>query len=124
MKVSKPYFKKVKTKASSSPSFVIIRSLSFTQMIAVMLMSQYLISSSRSDRPQRSFGVWCVGHTEMMWPAICSCSLHSQLHEKARPHLCMDSQNAQRQFARLNFTQAGLGRPISKDLEPTLGIKS
>ena len=41
-------------------------------------------------RPHAPCASQCLGHNIMMWPAVCSGALHSQLGEAAKPHLCMD----------------------------------
>ena len=85
----------------------------FTQVIAMIFLSQYLVSSSRSDKPQRSFGVRRVGYAEMMWFAVCSFASHSLLQESERFHSCMDEQKRPMPVRkRLSLTQAawaGLG---------------
>ena len=54
-------------------------------MIAVMFLSQCLVS--KIDRPQHSFGAWCVEHAEMMWSEVCLCAPHLQLQEEAKPYI-------------------------------------
>ena len=67
------------------------------QMLAVMELSQHLVSSSKTVRPFVPRGAKCVGHVKIMWAAVCSLVPHSHFVEEARPNLFMDEQNAQRQ---------------------------
>ena len=60
------------------------------QMLAVMELSQHLVSSSKIVRPIIPRGARCMGHVKIMWPAVCSLAPHSHFAEEARPHLCMD----------------------------------
>ena len=60
------------------------------QMLAVMLLSQYRVSSSKTVRPRAPCGARCMGHIVSTWSAVCSEAPHSQFGEGARPHLCMD----------------------------------
>ena len=59
-------------------------------MLAVMLLSQYRISSSRIVRPRAACGARCMGHAVKTWSAVCSEAPHSQFGEGARPHLCIE----------------------------------
>ena len=60
------------------------------QMLAVIVFSQHLVSSSKTVRPCIPLGARCVGHVRIIWSAVCSTAPHSQLDVEARPHLCMD----------------------------------
>ena len=62
------------------------------QMLAVMLLSQHRVSSSKTVRPRAPCGARCTGHPST-WSAVCSEAPHSQFGEGARPHLCMDEWN-------------------------------
>ena len=63
------------------------------QMLAVVLLSQHRVSSSKTVRPRAPCGARCIGHTVSTWSAVCSEAPHSQFGERARPHLCMDKWN-------------------------------
>ena len=63
------------------------------QMLAVMLLSQHRVSSSKTVRPRAPCGARCIGHAVRTWSAVCSEAPYSQLGEGARPHLCMDEWN-------------------------------
>ena len=63
------------------------------QMLAVMLLSQHRVSSSKTVRPRAPCGARCMGHIVSTWSAVCSEAPHSQFGEGARPHLCMDEWN-------------------------------
>ena len=58
------------------------------QMLAVIELSQHLVSSSKTVWPTISRGARCVGHVKIMWSAVCSLAPHLQFAEEARPHLC------------------------------------
>ena len=60
------------------------------QMLAVMLLSQHRVSSSKTVRPRAPCGARCMGHIVSTWSAVCSEAPHSQFGVGARPHLCMD----------------------------------
>ena len=60
------------------------------QMLAVMLLSQHRVLSSKTVRPRAPCGARCMGHIVSTWSAVCSEAPHSQFGEEARPHLCMD----------------------------------
>ena len=60
------------------------------QMLAVVLLSQHRVSSSKTVRPRTPCGARCIGHAVSTWSAVCSEAPHSQFGEGARPHLCMD----------------------------------
>ena len=60
------------------------------QMLAVMLLSQHRVLSSKTVRPRAPCGARCMGHIVSTWSAVCSEAPHSQFGEGARPHLCMD----------------------------------
>ena len=63
------------------------------QMLAVMLLIQHGVSSSKTVRPRASSGARCIGHAVSTWSAVCSEAPHSQFGEGARPYLCMDKWN-------------------------------
>ena len=60
------------------------------QMLAVVLLSQYQVSSSKTVRPRAPCGAQCIGHADSTWSVVCSEAPHSQFNEGARPHLCME----------------------------------
>ena len=94
------------------------------QMLALMVLSQHRVSSSKTDRPTIPRGARCVGHNEMMWSAVCSEAPHSQLDVGARPHLCIDEWKQPTPVrSRLSLTQAVLGKPIPSGLVLALGMK-
>ena len=48
------------------------------QMLAVMLLSQHRVSSSKTVRPRAPCGARCIGHAVRTWSAVCSEAPHSQ----------------------------------------------
>ena len=77
------------------------------QMLAVMLLSQHRVSSSKTIRPRAPCGARCVGHIVGTWSVVCSEAPHSQFGEGVRPHLCMDKWNRPTPVCRrLSLTQA------------------
>ena len=95
------------------------------QMLAVVLLSQHRVSSSKTVRPRAPCGARCIGHAVSTWSAVCSEAPHSQFGEGARPHLCMDDWNRLTPVRRrLSLTQAAEGKPIPTGLEPVPGTKT
>ena len=95
------------------------------QMLAVMLLSQYRVSSSKTVRPRTRCGARCTGHAVSTWSAVCSEAPHSQFGKGARPHLCMDEWNRPTPVRRrLSLTQAARGKPIPTGLAPVSGTKA
>ena len=95
------------------------------QMLAVVLLSQHQVSSSKTVRPRAPRGARCIGHAVRTWPAICSEAPHSQFGEGARPHLCMDEWNLLTPVhRRLSLTQAAWGKLIPTGLAPVPGTKT
>ena len=85
------------------------------QMLAVVLLSQHQVSSSKTVRPRASYGARCIGHAIRTWSAVYSEAPHSQFGERARPHLCMEEWNCPTPVRRqLSLTQAARGNPIPK----------
>ena len=75
--------------AAESLSFYYPRLLHcLNQMLAVVLLSQHRVSSSKTVRPRAPCGARCIGHAVSTWSAVCSEAPHSQFGEGARPHLC------------------------------------
>ena len=94
------------------------------QMLAVMLLSQHRVSSSKTVRTHAPCDARCMGHANRTWSAVCLEVLHSQFSEGARPHLCMYEWNRLTPVRRqLSLTQAVWGKPISTGLVLVLGIK-
>ena len=95
------------------------------QMLAVMLLSQHRVSSSKTVRPRAPCGARCMGHIVSTWSAVCSEAPHSQFGEGARPHLCMDEWNRLTPVRRrLSLTQAARGKPIPTGLTLVPGTKA
>ena len=94
-------------------------------MLAVMSLSQYRVSSSKTVRPRTPCGARCIGHAVSTWSAVCSEAPHSQFGEGARPHLCMDEWNRPTPVRRrLSLTQAARGKPIPTGLALVSGTKA
>ena len=55
------------------------------QMLAVVLLSQHRVLSSKTVRPRAPCGAQCIGHAVSTWSAVCSVAPHSQFGEGARP---------------------------------------
>ena len=92
------------------------------QMLAVMLLSQHRVLSSKTSCP---CGARCIGHAVSTWYAVCSEAPHSQFGEEARPHLCMDEWNRPTPVRRrLSLTQAARDKPIPTGLAPVSGTKT
>ena len=86
-------------------------------MLAVVLLSQHCVSSSKTVRPHAPCAAQCIGHIVSTWSAVCSEVPHSQFGEGARPHLCMDEWNCPTPVHRqLSLTQATRGKPIPTGL--------
>ena len=60
------------------------------QMLAVMVLSQHRVSTSKTVSPRIPVGARCTGHVRIICSAICSAAQHSQFDVGARPHLCMN----------------------------------
>ena len=94
-------------------------------MLAVMLLSQHRVSSSKTVKPRAPCGARCIGHAVRTWSAVCSEAPHSQFGEGARPHLCMDEWNRPTPVRRrLSLTQAARGKPIPTGLAPVPRTKA
>ena len=61
------------------------------QMLAVMVLSQHRVSTSKTVSPRIPVGARCTGHVRMICSAVCSTAPHSQFDVGARPHLCMNN---------------------------------
>ena len=107
-------------------SFYYPRLLNYlNQMLAVVLLSQHRVLSSKTVRPRAPCGARCIEHAISTWSAVCSEAPHSQFGEGARPHLCMDEWNRPTPVRRrLSLTQAARGKPIPTGLAPVSGTKA
>ena len=95
------------------------------QMLAVMLLSQHRVSSSKTVRPRAPCGARCMGHIVSTWSAVCSEAPHSQFGKGARPHLCMDEWNRPTPVRRrLSLIQAARGKLIPTGLTLVPGTKA
>ena len=95
------------------------------QMLAVVLLSQHRVSSSKAVRPHAPGGARCIRHAVRTWSAVCSEVPHLQFGEKVRPHLYMDKWNRPTPVHRqLSLTQAAWGKPIPTGLVPVPGTKA
>ena len=96
------------------------------QMLAVVLLSQHRVSSSKTVRPRAPCGTRCiVGHAVRIWSVVRSEASHSQFSEGARPHLCMDEWNCPTPVGRrLSLTQVARGKPIPTGLALVSGTKA
>ena len=94
------------------------------QILAVMLLSQQWVLSSKTVRPHAPCGARCIDHVRT-WSVVCSETSHLQFGEGARPHLCMDKWNRSTPVSRqLSLTQAAQDKPIPTGLAPVPGTKS
>ena len=92
------------------------------QMLAVMLLSQHRVSSSKTVRLRAPCGARCIGHAVSTLSAVCSEAPYPQFGKGARPHLCMDEWNRPTQGCRrLSITEAARGKPIPTSLAPVPG---
>ena len=83
------------------------------QMLAVMLLCQHQVLSSKTVRLCVPCGGLCIGHAVRTWSAVCLKVPHSRFSEGARPHLCIDKWNCPTPVHRwLSLTQAAQGKPI------------
>ena len=93
-------------------------------MLAVILLSQYWVSSFKTVRPRAPCGARSIGHAVGTWSSVCSEASHSQISEGARPHVCMDEWNCPTPvIRRLSLTQAARSKPILTVLAPVPGTK-
>ena len=87
------------------------------QMLAVVLLSQHRVLSSKTVRPRAPCGARCIGYAVRTWFADCSKAPHTQFGEGARPHLCMDKWIRPTPIRRrLSLTQATRGKLIPTGL--------
>ena len=59
------------------------------QMLAIVVLSQHGVLSSKTVRSATPRGVQCMGHAGITWSAVCLVAPHSQLDEGVRPYLYM-----------------------------------
>ena len=94
------------------------------QMLAVVLLNQHRVLSSKTIRPHAPCCPQCIGHAVRTWSAICSEAPHLQFGEGAIPHLCMNVWNRPTPVRRrLSLTQAARGKLIPTGLAPVPGTK-
>ena len=95
------------------------------QMLAVVLLSQHRVSSTKTVRSCALCGARCIEHAVSTWSAVCSEAPHSQFGEGARLHLCMDEWNHPTLVCRqLSLTQAAWGKLIPTGLAPVSDTKT
>ena len=89
-------------------SFYYPRLLHFLdQMLAVVVLSQHQVSSSKTVRPCAPCGARCIEYAVRTWSAVCSEEPHSQFGDRTRSHLCMNEWNCPTPVRRqLSLTQA------------------
>ena len=103
------------------------------QMLAVMELSQHVVSSSKTIRSIIPRGVRCVGPVKIMWSAVCLLAPHLQFPEEARPHLCGRTETPNTSTQAIEFDPCCSGQthsnrscadPRNVDTEPrcTLGV--
>ena len=92
------------------------------QMLAVMWLSQHLVSSSKSVRPIIPQGTRCVAHVKKTLSAVFSLLPHLHFAEEAKPHLCMDEPKRPTPVRRRCLTQAVLIKLIPVGLVLILGM--
>ena len=111
---------------AASLSFYYPRLLHFLDpMLAVVLLRQHRVLSSKTVRPRTPYVPRCMGHAIITWSAVCSKATHSQFGKGARPYLCMDEWNCPTPVRRqLSLTQAIRGKLIPIDLTLVLGMKT
>ena len=75
---------------SSKTSMLLNHPLFRNQMLAVMVLSQHRVSTSKTASPRIPVGARCTGHVRIICSAVCSAAPHSQFDVGARPHFCMN----------------------------------
>ena len=63
------------------------------QVLAMTVISQHWISSSKAISLCAPCGARCIRHAIKSWSLVFSRAPHSQFGEEARPHFCMDAWN-------------------------------
>ena len=107
-------------------SFYYPRLLYFpNQMLAMMLLTQHRVSSSKTVRPRAPCNDRYMWYAIRTWSAVCSAVPLSQFGEGARPHFCMDEWNRPTPIRRrLSLTEAARDKLIPTDLAPVLGTQT
>ena len=91
------------------------------QVVAVMELSQHLVSSSKTVRPIIPWGARCTEDVKIMLSEVCLLAPHSHFAEEARPHLRIDEPKRPTPGRRrLSLTQAVLVKLIPIGLVLTL----
>ena len=87
-------------------------------MLAAMLLSEDLVSSSTTSNLWYLLGAQCNGHSGITWAAVWSNAPHSHIDVRASPLLCMDDWNLSTPVRRrlIRVQEAGLGRTIPSGL--------
>ena len=84
------------------------------QMLAVMLLSQHRVSSSKTVKPCAPCGAQYMVHAIRTWSVVCSVMPHLEFGEETRPYLCMDKWNHPTPVLKqLSLTQNCLGQANS-----------
>ena len=95
------------------------------KMLAVMLLSQHRVSSSKTVTTRAPYGARSIGHAVRIWSAVYSEPPHLQFGEGARLYLCMDEWNHPTPVCRrLSLIQAAQDKSIPTGLEPVPGTKT
>ena len=80
------------------------------QMLAVMELSQHLVSSSQIVRPIIPRGARCTGHVKIMWSAVCLQSPHTHFAERSETpfvHGLTETPNASTQAIKFDPSCSG-----------------
>ena len=80
-------------------------------VLAVMLLSQHRVSSSKTVGPRAQCGVRCTEHTIKTWSSVCSAAPHTQFSKGTSPHLNKFSRLTPAR-RRLSLTEAVRGNLI------------
>ena len=75
----------IKPMLKTEPSSSSFGRVPYFQMLAVMVLSQHRVSTSKTVSPRIPVGARCTGHVRMMCSAVCSAAPHSQFDVGARP---------------------------------------
>ena len=94
-------------------------------MMAVAVLRQQQVLSSKTVRPAILSGTQCMRHAEIMWSAVCLMTPHLPFNEGVRPHLYMDERKrSMPERRRLSLAQDVLGKPITSGLLLALAMKT
>ena len=69
------------------------------QILAMVLLRQHRVSSSKTVKPRAPCGARCIGHAVRTWSAVCSEATHPQFGKGARPICAWTNGIAQHQSA-------------------------